>query len=142
MAREVKQRAYSHRMRFGVWLVALFTIGVGVLGVVSPDTGTAIRRQYFAAPGGIYAAGAVRLAMGLVVILGASRSRAPKTLRVLGTLMCLQGLNAIVLGPDRARAVLEWEAVHTVLLRLGAAVALVVGGFMAFAATPKAPVHR
>jgi hypothetical protein len=50
--------------------VALFTIGVGLLGLVSPDNLTAARRQYFATPTGLYTAGAVRLAMGLVVQLG------------------------------------------------------------------------
>jgi hypothetical protein len=122
-------------MRIAVWLVALFTIAVGVLGLVSPDTGTAIRRQYFAPAAGIYAAGILRLAMGLVVILGAPASRAPKTLRALGAVMCMQALSAVLLGPDRARAVLEWEAIHTALLRVGAAIALVAGGFVAFAVT-------
>lgn len=130
-------------MRIAVLLVALFTIAVGVLGIVSPERGTAIRRQYFGAPGGIYAAGAIRVAMGLVVILGAAASRAPKTLRALGAVMCMQGLSAVLLGPDRARAVLEWEAVHTTLLRVGAAVALAAGGFMTFAVTrPSAELSR
>jgi hypothetical protein len=122
-------------MRIAVMLVAFFTVVVGVLGIVSPESGTAIRRQYFAAPVGIYTAGVVRVAMGLVVILGATASRAPKTMRALGAVMCLQVLSAVLLGPDRARAVLEWEAMHTALLRVGAAGALVAGGFIAFAVT-------
>jgi hypothetical protein len=36
---------------------------------------------------------------------------------------------------ERARAILEWEAMHTALLRAGAVVALVTGGFVAFAVT-------
>jgi hypothetical protein len=120
-------------MKAAVLLVALFTIVVGVLGIVSPDSGTAIRRQYFATPVGIYAACVVRLAMGLVVILGAPASRAPKTLRALGAVMCIQVLSGVLLGPDRARAVLEWEATHNGLLRAGAVVAAVAGGFLVFA---------
>jgi hypothetical protein len=74
--------------------------------------------------------------MGLVVVLSASASRAPKTLRALGAVMCLQGLAATLMGPDHARAILEWEAMQgTALLRVGAAVALAAGGFMAFAVT-------
>jgi hypothetical protein len=122
-------------MRIAVLLVAFFTIVVGVLGIVSPDSGTAIRRQYFATRAGLYAAGVVRVAMGIVVIVGATGSRAPKTLRALGAVMCLQVVSAVLLGPDRARAVLEWEAIHTALLRIGAAAALVAGGFLAFAVT-------
>jgi hypothetical protein len=121
-------------------LVAIFTIVFGIVGLVSPDSGTTLRRLYFASPAGLYAAGAVRLAMGLVVILSAPASRAPRTLRVLGTLMCLQGLAATLLGPDRARAVLEWEAMQgTALLRAGAAVALATGSFVAFAVSGHRP---
>ena len=121
-------------MKAAVLLVAVVTILVGVVGLVSPDSLTMARRLYFATPAALYAACAVRVAMGLVVILCASVSRAPKTLRVLGAIMCLQALSATALGPDRARTVLEFEAMQSsALLRLGAAVALATGGFIVFA---------
>ena len=120
-------------MRTAVLLVALFTIVVGVLGIVSPDSVTTVRRLYFATPVRLYAAGAVRLAMGLVLVLVAPTSRAPRTLRALGVVVCMQGLAAMLFGPERARAILEWEAMHTALLRAGAVVALASGGFIAFA---------
>ena len=127
-------------MRMAALLVALFTVVVGVVGLVSPASLTAVRRQYFATPTGLYTAGAVRLAMGLVVILGATASRAPKTLRALGAVMCMQGLAATLMGPDHARAVLEWETMQgTALLRVGAAVALAAGVFLAFAVTGHRP---
>jgi hypothetical protein len=127
-------------VRFAAFLVALFTIVVGIVGLVSPDRVTAVRRLYFATPVGVYVAGAVRVAMGLVVILSAPASRAPKTLRALGAVMCMQGLAATLLGPDRARAILEFETMQgTALLRVGAAVALAAGGFLAFAVTGVAP---
>ena len=107
-------------MRMAALLVALSTVVVGVVGLVSPASVTAIRRQYFATPTGLYTAGAVRLAMGLVVILGATASRAPKSLRLLGALMCMQGLSATILGPEHARTVLEWETMRPALLRAGA----------------------
>jgi hypothetical protein len=44
-----------------------------------------------------------------------------------------QGLAATLLGLDRAQAILEWEAMHPVLLRAGAMVALAGGSFTAFA---------
>jgi hypothetical protein len=48
----------------------------------------------------------------------------------------MQGIAAAVLGPERARAILEWEAVqNTILLRVGAAVAIAGGGFVALAMT-------
>jgi len=121
-------------VRSAALLVAVFTVILGIVGLISPDHVTATRRLYFATPVGLYAAGAVRVAMGLVVILVAPASRAPKTLRALGAVMCAQALAATLLGPDRARAVLEWETMQgRTLLRVGAAVALATGCFLAFA---------
>ena len=122
-------------MRVAALLVALFTVVVAVVGLVSPASVTAVRRLYFATPAGLYTAAAVRLAMGLVVILGATASRAPKTLRLLGAVMCMQGLSATILGPEHARTVLEWETMRPALLRAGAIVALASGVFMVFALT-------
>jgi hypothetical protein len=127
-------------MRKAALLVALVTIVVGIVGIVSPDSVTAVRRQYFAAPVGFYTAGAVRVAMGLVLILSARASRAPMTLRALGAVVCMQGLAGMLFGPERARAILEWESMQgTALLRVGAAVALASGGFIAFALSGRRP---
>ena len=74
--------------------------------------------------------------MGFVLILAASIARWPKTLRALGVVMCLQALIANFFGLERARAIMEWEAMQgTALLRTGAVVALASGGFVAFAIT-------
>jgi hypothetical protein len=127
-------------MRIAALLVALFTIVIGIGGLISPESGTEIRRLYFATPVRLYTAGAVRVAMGLVVILSAAASRAPKTLRALGAVMCMQGLAATLMGPVHARAILEWETMQgTALLRVGAAVALAAGCFLAFAVTGHRP---
>lgn len=127
-------------MRIAALLVALFTIVVGIGGLISPESGTEIRRLYFATPARLYTAGAVRIAMGLVVIMAAAASRAPRTLRALGTVMCLQGLSATLMGPDHARAILEWETMQgPAILRVGAAVALAAGAFLSFAVTGRRP---
>ena len=39
-------------MRIAALLVALFTVVVGVVGLISPASVTAVRRQYFATPTG------------------------------------------------------------------------------------------
>ena len=123
-------------MKAAALFVALFTIAVGIGGLISPERGTEIRRLYFATPAGLYTAAALRIAMGLVVILSAAASRAPKTLRAIGAVMCLQGLSATLLGPDHAGALLEWETRQgPAILRVGAAVALAAGVFLVFAIT-------
>jgi len=68
------------------------------------------------------------------LILAASHSRWPRTLRLLGAVVCLQGLSATLLGLDHARAIMEWEGMQgSALLRGGAVVALATGIFVAFA---------
>ena len=125
-------------IRLAALLVSLFTIGVGIVGIVSPEGGTTLRRLYYATPGRFYAAGAVRAAMGLVLILAALSSSWPRTLRVLGALMCLQALVATFLGLEHARAIMEWEGMRgSALLRGGAVVALASGALMAFAVTKR-----
>ena len=81
--------------------------------------------------------------MGLVVILSAGASRAPKTLRALGAAMCMQGLAATFMGPDHARGIMEWETMQgTPLLRVGAAVPLAAGCFLTFAVTGQRPTSE
>ena len=127
-------------MRIAALLVAVLTIVVGIVGIVSTESAMTFRRLYFATPSRFYAAGAVRVAMGLVLILAASNCRWPRTLRALGAVMCLQAVAANLFGLERARAIMEWEAMQgTALLRVGAAVALVAGGFMAFAVIGRRP---
>jgi len=118
-------------------LIALFTIAVGIVGIAYPDSMTTLRRSYFASPGRLYVAGTIRITMGLVLILAASDTRWPLMLRVFGVMMCLQGLSATLMGAEHARVILEWESVHTALLRVGAIVALVTGGLVAFAVTKR-----
>ena len=117
--------------------VALVTMAIGMVGLVQPDALTALRRSYFATPARVYVAGAVRLLMGVVLIAAASSSRWPRLLRVFGILMCLQALSATTMGPERARAVLEWETLHATLLRVGAVIALATGALRAAAVTPQ-----
>jgi hypothetical protein len=66
----------------------------------------------------------------------------PKAVRVLGVLVCAQGLIQLIgmpfVGVQRARAILEREAMHPALLRVGALVALTFGGFIAYAVRPPA----
>ena len=135
-------------MKSAALLVAVFTIIVGLGGLIAPDVGTEIRRLYVATPVRLYTAAAVRVLMGLVVILSAAVSRAPRTLRAIGAVMCMQGLAATLLGPVHARAIMEWETMQgTAILRVGAAVALAAGCFLTFALSdhgrnPKDQFHQ
>jgi len=125
-------------MRIAALVLALCIIVVSLVGIVATDSAMTLRRLYFATPSRFYAAGAVRIAMGLVLILAASISRWPRILRALGAVMCLQAIAANLFGIERARAIMEWEAMQgTALLRAGAVVALASGVFLAFAFTKR-----
>jgi hypothetical protein len=121
-------------MRIAAVPLALLSIAVGIAGIVSPDGGMTVRRLYFATPDLFYAVVAIRVALGLGLILAASSSRWPRTLRLLGAVVCLQGLSATLLGLDHSRVIMEWEGMQgPALLRAGAAVALASGSFIVFA---------
>ena len=121
-------------IRIAALPIALLSIVVGMAGIASPDGGMMLRRMYFATPGLFYAGVIVRSAMGLGLILAAPSARWPLALRALGAVVCLQGLSATLLGPDHARAIMEWEGMQgSALLRAGAAVAFACGSFILFA---------
>jgi len=126
-------------MRIAILLIAVLIITLGVFGLISPDTVMALRREYVVNAYGMYVVAAVRLVLGVLLIRFAPASRAPKMLRVLGILVCLQALVQTVAATfiplDRARAMLEWEGSHPGLLRVGALIALAIGAFLAFAVT-------
>jgi hypothetical protein len=127
-------------MRLAALPVALLSIVIGIAGIASPDRGMTLRGLYFATPGLFYAAVGVRWVMGFALILAASSSRWPRTLRALGTIVCLQGLSATILGLDHARAIMQWEGEKgSAFLRAGAAVALASGAFILFAVAQRPP---
>jgi len=120
-------------MRSLALLVALFIMVVGMAGVLTPDSLITVGR-YVVTPVGLYAVAALRVGIGLVLMLVARISRAPKTLRVFGAVALVGGLATPLFGVERARAILDWEATHgAALIRVGAGLALAAGGFIAFA---------
>jgi hypothetical protein len=120
-------------MRSLALLVALFIMLVGVAGVLAPDGLMTIGRSV-ATPVGLYAIAALRVGIGLVLMLVAPVSRAPRTLRVFGAVALVAGLTTPLFGVERTRAILDWESTQgTALIRVGAGLALAIGGFIAFA---------
>jgi hypothetical protein len=127
-------------MRTTALAVALFAIAVGLVGLVSPESLVTVGR-YVVTPVGLYAVTALRVGIGLLLMLVAPISRAPRTLRVFGAIVLLAGLTTPLLGVDRVRAILEWEAIHIALVRASAVGALAAGGFIAFAVTGGRRLH-
>ena len=120
-------------MRFLALVVALFIIAVGIAGLITPDALIAVGR-YAVTPAGLYAVAALRVAIGLVLVLAAPLSAAPKTLRVLGAFVVVAGLATPFFGAERAQTVFAWALTRgTALIRVAAVVILAAGGFIVFA---------
>ena len=119
-------------MRFLTLLVALFIMVVGLVGAFMPDSLITVGR-YVVTPVGLYAIAAVRIGIGLLLMLVATTSRTPKTLRVLGAVVLIAGLATPLFGVARARAIFDWEVTQgTALIRVMAGLVLAIGGFIAF----------
>lgn len=117
-------------MKFLTILIGLFVMIVGVFGIAAPS---ALLRgaEYVTTPIGLYAVAALRIGIGIVFINVAPTSRTPNLLRVLGAIAVGAGVITALVGVDRARAMLAWETAQgTTLIRLGAVIALVFGGFI------------
>jgi hypothetical protein len=120
-------------MRSLALLVALFIMVVGMVGGLTPDSLMTVGR-YVVTPVGLYAVAALRVGIGLLLMLVARISRAPKTLRAFGAVALVAGLATPLFGVERARAIFDWEATQgTALIRVGAGLVLAIGGFIAFA---------
>jgi hypothetical protein len=120
-------------MRLLGLVIGVLVILVGVVGVAAPDVLLSVGRSVIT-PGGLYAIAALRIAIGLVFVLAASASRAPRTLRALGVLVIIAGLATPWFGVARSLAVLDWWAsIGPSLRRLEACVvALALGGFFVY----------
>lgn len=122
-------------MKFLTILIGVFVVVVGLIGVTAPS---ALLRaaDYVTTPIGLYAAAVLRIGIGILLILVAPTTRAPKLIRVFGAIAVAAGVMTALVGVDRARAILAWETARgPTLIRLSAVLALVFGGFIVFAVT-------
>ncbi len=120
-------------MKYLGWLLALFVIAVGVVGVAAPDRLLEIGRV-MVTPAGLVGVAVLRICIGMTLIWIAPTSRAPKVLQAVGAVAMLAGLVTPLVGVERARAIFEWEAsLGTTVLRSGAAVIAAAGALLAFA---------
>jgi len=84
-------------------------------------------------PAGLYSIAALRIAIGLVLVLAAPTSRAPRLLRALGVMVMIAGLSTPWFGVDRARAIMDRvENAGPSLMRLDAIVGMALGGFLVY----------
>lgn len=114
-------------------VLSLFVAIIGAIGVFRPEALVGVGLT----PGGLYVA-AVRITLGIALILGAASSRAPRVIRILGTLILVAGLATPFVGPERSRRVVDWWSSQGLLvMRAWAGLALAFGSFLVWALVPK-----
>ena len=119
---------------FGICIAAY-----GTFGIIFPS-GLVWLAQQFVSSEAFYVAAAVRIFFGLILILAAPGSRTPKILRVLGCVVVILGILTALTGlfaVGSARRVIEsWLQQGPGVFRLGGAIVLVIGSFVAYACSP------
>lgn len=124
-------------MKYLAWLVALFVIIAGIIGIVAPDRLMSLR-WIAATQLGLLGFSVLRVTIGVVLIMSAPATRAPRALQAAGAVMLFAGMATPLFGVERTKAVLAWEAAQgPQLMRASAAAALAMGGFLAFVLTPR-----
>jgi hypothetical protein len=120
-------------MKYLAWLLAAFVITAGAVAIVAPGMVLTLR-SFAATPGALLVFAALRVAIGVVLIMAAPASRAPRTLQAARAVLMLVGLATPLFGVERTKVVLAWEAAQgPSLMRLGGAVVVTLGALLAVA---------
>ena len=118
-------------------LIGLLIIIQGIVGIATPEV--FVNGLRFAqTPPMLYLAAVLRVAIGVVFILAAAESRAPRFLRVFGFIIVIGGLLTPFIGIRIAQVIFDWWAAGgLVLVRSCAGVALALGLFVVYAVARK-----
>jgi hypothetical protein len=112
---QVAEQVAPHRYLSAVVAGVLVTLGVAA--AVAPDI-VISNSRFLVSPAGIYAAAALRCAMGVLLLVVVRGSRAPEILTIMGLALLIAGTTMPLLGVDNARTRIEGEASHAMFLRL------------------------
>jgi hypothetical protein len=129
-------------MRSLALIIAVVIMVAGLARILAPDSMLALER-YVVTPAGLWVVAALRVGIGLVLMLVARNSRAPRTLRALGAAVIVAGLATPLFGVERSRAVFDWVETRSALLRVEGVLMMAIGGLIAFAVvTGRRPARR
>ena len=117
--------------------IGVLMILLGVTGLVWPGALVRIGHYSFTQTG-IYVVALLRIAIGLVFFLAGAGSRAPRTLRVIGILVCAAGIVTALVSVQRANELMVWWSSHgTGFIRIAAVAVVGLGSFIAYATAPR-----
>jgi hypothetical protein len=126
-------------MKTLAFVLGLCISAVGVVGLIVPSVFVWLA-QHFTTSGSFYIIAVIRIAFGLLLISVASDSRAPKTLRVVGSVIVILGIASVFAGLvaiEWARGAIEWWLQKGPdAFRLTSILILALGSFVAYACAP------
>lgn len=111
---------------------------IGLYVILQPN-GLAQFAELFLSTAGLWIAVALRLTVGILLLLCASTSRVPRTLRVLGVLFILAAVALPFVGLDGLTGIVEWgSSLDPTVLRAVGFLAAAFGGFLIWSVLPAA----
>jgi len=107
---------------------------LGAQAIIDPASILTFVRRVWSSSGGFFVAIAVRLALGVLLIVIAPDTHYPTTIRVFGVVTFAAGLLIPVIGRERLDRLVDWwVAQPPVLMRVWGAVACLLGAFLVHA---------
>ena len=111
-------------------LIAILLIALGLSGVLWPSGLMDLARWTFA-PKGLYPAAAIRIVVGLTLLIAAGATATPKVVRVIGAIILVGGIATAFLTADCAQRLASWWLENGEdRLRITASIPLAVGIFL------------
>lgn len=111
----------------------LFMVSLGLLAMASPRSMFRFAER-FQTQAGLYAAMAIRLVMGVTLILAAPESHVPQALRILGAIVFVSGMITPFIGVERVKRIVAWWGARpSIFQQAWAALALTLGAFIVWA---------
>ena len=115
-------------------IIALMMVSLGLTGVLWPEGLMQLASNSFTGTG-MHVVAAVRVVLGALLIVAASATRTPKTIRVIGLIILLVGIAGAFVPAERALAMKDWLVNRGPdTLRIAACLPLVVGIFVGLSA--------
>ena len=120
-----------------VMAVGFFTVLIGVAVGISPERFLSL--VDWPSREGLYVAAGIRVVVGILLLLAAPASRFPRVFRVIGVIALVAGLLMPFVPIRFWGDFMRWWIVdHLALFRILLAIgAILLGSFLAYAATPK-----
>lgn len=122
-------------MNLAIAAFGLFVFAMGALGMIQPTGLMSVVERPWRTPLGLYMAMIFRLALGLLLLAGASSTRFPWVVGGLGAVSLLAAAAIPLIGFERLQRFVEWWLERPpAFIRAWAVVACLFGAFLILAA--------